>query len=174
MANQILLPAQVMSAQALVNSIGGKKIKKVFFQAEAKSISNNDITMGIIAYAAHKNSSQKWEIGNKVTATVDNTKPVQKFSMPLAFGNNEWTITNVSKKYKGETLKGLSLRKLQAIAIKMLIKIAKNKDLLKQTVLTYKAKISNNPHLEYDITLDTGTGSQVVNANPSPPAPPSE
>lgn len=174
MANQILLPAQVMSAQALVNSISGKKIKKVFFQAEAKSISNNDITIGIIAYAAHKNSSQKWEIGSKVTATVDTTKPIQSFSIPRAFANNEWTITNVTKMYKGETLKGLSMRKLQAIAVNMLNKIAKNKDLLKQTVLTFKAKSTPNPHLEYEVTIDTGVGSQVVNANPSPPAPPSE
>ena len=174
MANQILLPAQVMSAQALVNSIGGKKIKKVFFQVEAKSISSNYITVGIIAYAAHKNSTQKWEIGTKVTATVDNSKPVQSFSIPRAFANNEWTITNVTKKNKGESTKELSKRKQQAIAIKMLNRITKDKDALKKTVLTFKAKGTTNPHLEYEITIDTGVGSQLVNANPSPPAPPSE
>lgn len=173
MANQILLPAQVMSAQALVNSIPGK-IKKVFFQTEVKSISNNDMIVGIIAYAAHKNSTQKWEIGSKVTATVDNSKPVQKFSIPRAFANNEWTVTNVSKKNKGENAKGLSIRKQQALAVKMLNRIANNKDLLKKTALTFKARGTVNPHLEYDVTIDTGLGTQTAYTNPSPPAPPSE
>ena len=174
MANQIILPAQTISAQALVDSISGK-IKKIFFQCELKSIATNDATFGVVAYAARKNSSQKWDIGSKVSATVDGTKPIKTFALPLAFGNCEWVNSNVTKKRKKESTAAFSIRVKQAKAIKHLNKISKNKTVLKNTKLIFEAKKSSNPHMSFTISIDSGLGNPTsAYANPSPPAPPAE
>jgi hypothetical protein len=174
MPNQIILPAQTISAQELVNSISGK-IKKIFFQCELKSIINNDATFGIIAYAANKKNPQKWDVGTKVTATIDTTKPVKTFSLPLAFGNCEWVNSNSTKKKKGEGENDFSLRVDQSVSMKYLNKVSKNKELLKKTRLVFEAKKSSNPHISFTISIDSGIGNPTAaNANPSPPAPPAD
>jgi hypothetical protein len=174
MANQIIIPAQIMSAQELVNSISGN-IKKIFFQCEITGIKNNDVTCRIIAYAARKNSSQKWDVGKCVKASIDNTKPAKKFSIPISFGNCEWINTKAKKKRKGESKKAFNLRISQAAAINLLNRMANNKSKLAKTKLIFRAGKSSNPHLDFTVTIDSGIGSPTsAYANPSPPAPPAE
>lgn len=174
MANKIILPTQIMPAQALANSISGK-IKKIFFQTEIISISGDDATCRVIAYAANKKNPNKWDIGTKVTATADLTKPVKKFTLPLAFGNCEWVNTNVTKKRSGESGKAYQVRIKQAAAIKHLNKIADDKATLKKTKLIFKAKKWPNPHIDFTVYIDSGIGNPTsASANPSPPAPPEE
>lgn len=174
MANKIILPAQVMSVKELVDSLPGK-IKKVFFQTELISISNNDVIARIIAYAARKNQHQRWELGRKVVAAVDDTKSEKSFSLPIAVGNCEWVNTNVRNKRPKEPNSIYSERKAQAKAIKKIHRLTKNEDLIKTATLRFSARKSSNPHLEYSVTLDSGLGRpETAMANPSPPATPAE
>lgn len=172
MANLIILPAQTVSVKELVGSIP-KKIRKIFFQTELVSVNGNDITCRVIAYAAHKNIVQRWELGKKVSATVDPTGGTQTFTLPIAVGNCEWIMSNVRAKRKNETNAAFAIRKKQAAAIKKIHKLMRDKTLLKNASLSFSAKKSSNPHLEYAVTLDSGDGtSDTAYANPSPPATP--
>lgn len=149
MPNKIFLPAQKIQLSDLAASIPGGKIKKVFFQCELRSIANNDATFGVIAYAARKNFWGTWIIGNKVNCQDDPGKPVQQFDVVpnIAFGNNELVDHRLKK-------------------------MLKNKNKIMSSSLAFQAKVSQNPHITYDITLDDGTSTSVVSTNPSPPAAP--
>lgn len=175
MANQIIIPAQTMSALALASSITGK-IKKIFFQCEIMSLSGDDATVRIIAYAANKKgSSPRFEIGKKVSAAIDPSLPVQTFPVPQAMANCEWVETSIVSKKTNESKRNFANRINQANAIKQLNNLSKNKSALKKAKLTFKAKKSKNPHVYFSVTLDDGAGGTTTAiANPSPPATPVE
>ena len=172
MANQIIFPSQTIPAKELVRSLKGK-IKKIFFQCELVSVSNNDIMCRIIAYAAHRNLFQQWVVGKKVTAVVDTSKPVKALSLPIALANCEWSKTNVHVKKSGESNAAYNQRKQQTEGIKKIHQLSDSPSLLNNVKFSFKAGKSSNPHLEYSITLDSGDGTTYTSdAKPSPPAPP--
>jgi hypothetical protein len=173
MANQIIFPSQTISVKDLVKSLNGS-IKKIFFQCELVSVTNNDIMCRVVAYAAHRNVFQQWIIGRKVSAVIDPAGPVKSISLPLALGNCEWTKTNASIKRSGESNAEYKERKMQAEAIKKIHRMANDNATLKNASFSFKAGKSSNPHLDYTITLDSGDGSMYTSdAKPSPPAAPS-
>lgn len=169
MPNQVILPAQRLSLSDLKNSLPNQKIKKVFFQCELRSIANNNATFGIIAYAGKRNLGNKWVIGSKVSCQDDPSKPVQYFDIPIAFGNNElvdFDFTVAQKKSKKTNPNQVKQDELMSL-LNRIIK-SKDKEKLKNTFLLFKARLTKNPHITYDVSLD-GTSAAT---NPSPPAPP--
>jgi len=169
MANQVILPAQKLLLSDLKASFPNKKIKKVFFQCELRSISGNDATFGVIAYAGKRNPLNKWIVGTKVNCIIDEALPAQRFDIPLAFGNNElvdFNFDSKKKKSKKTSPKNISQDKLMS-AINRILK-SKDKSKLLDSILYLKPKLSRNPHIYYEVTMDT---SRTI-TNPSPPAPP--
>jgi hypothetical protein len=164
MANQVVLPAQKLRLSDLSASFPNKKIKKIFFQCEIKSISGNDVTFGVIAYAGKRKPGNKWIIGKKVTCQDDPTKPIQSFGIPLAFGNNELVDFNFKIKDKKIDSKNKKQDNLMAV----INKILKDPDKAKNTYLLLEARKTENPHIYYDVSLS----GLSATTNPSPPAPP--
>ena len=56
--------------------------------------------------------------------------------------------------------------------MKMSKKVCKDKKKLGESSLHFVAGISDNPHLEYSVTLEVDGVALSVNTKPSPPAPP--
>ena len=169
MANQVILPAQKLLLSDLKASFPNKKIKKLFLQCELKSISGNDATFGVIAYASKRNPLNKWTVGPKVTCEDDTSKPAMTFNLPLAFGNNELVDFNFdAKKKKDKKTDPKKIKQDKFMSeLNRILKRKSKKDLL-DTYVYIQPKITDNPHNLFDVTLDTTTAT----TNPSPPAPP--
>ena len=185
MANNILFPPQVMNLKDFTIQFPGPPYisQKIFFQCELRAITNGDAIFGVIAYPAWRKGNapkEPWIIGNKVTGiTVRPAGPHETFPVDsgstkdpfTAFGNNEILIPYPLVSKGGEKS---SYDIQHEKFIEALSKIVEDKELLKTATLEFKAKISENPHAEYDITLASSTSSTTLSTNPSPPAPPGE
>jgi len=173
MANQLILQQQKFKLSDITKefpSTGNVK-KKVFFQTELRSLANGDATFGVIAYASWKDGN-KWVVGSKVSGIDMGTPLILPFKPPLAFANNEVIlsakVSKKKKKKKKEPRKGRWNDLLKAMR-----KTCKDKKIPENAFLLFNAGISENPHLEYDVTLDLGNGNSLRAATkPSPPAPP--
>lgn len=169
MSNQIILSPQKFSFKDLISQFpSGKFKKKLFFQSELRVLANGDATFGVIAYPAWR-GKEKWSIGTKISG-IDTGKPdVIPFTPPLAFANNELLIaTKLSgKKRKKE-------KNVNQDLIRLMRKVCKSKKMIARSSFHFKATITKNPHLQYDVTLDTGDTTLTMQTNPSPPARPQD
>ena len=193
MAN-ILLPQQSIKVADLESQFPaqGFKTRKIFFHCELRKVEpNGDVVFGIIAYAGwrrNNNDRIPWEIGTipargqdvtggfVIIHPVDNgnADPAKRY---VAFGNNEihWEYHPRFKdkseekefKYKDDEKDPVFDKDFY----KQLKLILSDKDLLAKSILNFKAKISDNPHVTYTVALDSGA-TQV--ANPCPPNQPGE
>lgn len=174
MANQLLLPPQKFNYTEITDQFPktGNPKKKVFFQAELRSLAGGDATFGIIAYAAWKETG-KWVIGAKKVTGADAGVAVPiPFVPPVAFANNE-VVLSLSPRKKGKKSKKKDPKKGRWNEfMKLTRKLSKDKKQLEACTLLFETKISANPHLEYDVTLDVSGTSLTVSTKPSPPAPP--
>lgn len=178
MANQLLLPPQKFSYKEITDQFPktGNPKKKVFFQAELRSLANGDASFGIIAYAAWKDSG-KWVIGSKKVSGTDAGVAIPVlFIPPVAFANNEIVVSfkmakQVKKAKKKSKTKEPKKGRWNEFA-KLTRKLSKDKKLLAQSYLLFKTTITDNPHLEYNVTLEVNGTSLNVSTKPSPPAPP--
>jgi hypothetical protein len=155
MANEIILPAYKMAATVFADTLKKKAAKKKFiFQCELKQITKNDACFGLVGYPLNKVKG-KWKVGDRIDLIEDTSKKPYTFTPPLIFGNNELVSGQGGKTKPGSIYK----------RIKFLIK---KKQSLKDLELNFTPKVSDNPHVYYDITI----GRTSESANPSPPADP--
>lgn len=172
----LLLPPQKFQYKEITDQfpvIGNPK-KKVFFQAELRAIADGNATFGIVAYPAWREGN-KWVVGKKIDGKDTGAAPkIEPFTVPVAFANNEVVLTlNLSKKEKKKNKKKNPKKGRWTGLDKMARKACKNEKLLDKATLLFETKISENPHLEYTVTLDMGGGTSLpVSTKPSPPAPP--
>lgn len=185
MANQIILQPQKFKFLDLTKQFpsSSKLIKKVCFQCELKSLTNGNAIFGVIAYPAWKDTHGKWSIGTKINGEDIGEGKLVPFT-PVAFANNELLLSvKSSKKEEKEKKKKRKIKKcaedgtekspekklLQYVKI-----ISKDKKLAQKTFFRFDSKISDNPHIDHDVTLDMNGTTLNVNAKPSPPARPSD
>jgi len=181
MANQLILNPQKFNFGDLISQIPpGKFKKKVFFQSELRNLDNGDATFGVIAYAAWK-GKDKWDVGTKISGTDTGTPDIKPFVPPLAFANNELLLAaKFSRKKKKPKKKDNAAKQSSPAQLKkseflqLVKKVSKNKKLIAKTFFLFKASISKNPHLRYDVTLDFGGTTVELETNPSPPARPED
>ncbi len=176
MANQIILHPQQFNLSELLSQFpAGKFMKKIFFQSELRSLENGDAAFGVIAYPAWKKKN-KWMIGPKINGTDIGMPDVQPFTPPLAFGNNELLlVSDLSKKQRKKIKKEGKKDSPEAKKAewqRWIRKILKDKKLAEKSLFLFHGRISENPHLEYNVTLQTDETTLSMVANPSPPAPP--
>jgi hypothetical protein len=157
----------------LKKSIPNGNFKKIFFQCALNEIRNSgsdrEAVFSIIAYVGKRNIFQHWNVGTKVNCEIDTTVSPKEFKLsdydePIAFGNNEvydFTFTKNSTKTPKKIKQKELMRKIR--------KALNDPKISKTASLSLQAKISSNPHVTYDISID----STPVGANPSPPADPS-
>lgn len=191
---EIKLPQQVIKVADLDSQFPaqGFKTRKIFFQCELRRVEDNgDVVFGIIAYSAwrrNNNDRIPWNIGTVpargedvpggfvVSHPVDNGNP-DPARRHVAFGNNEiqWEyhprFANASEEKTYKQKDDEKERILETDFHNQLRKILGNKDLLAKSTLIFKAKISENPHVTYTVTLDSG---ETEVANPCPPNQPTE
>ncbi len=177
MANQLILPPQKIRYKEITDQFPttGNPKKKVFFQAELRSLAGGDATFGIVAYPAWR-VGNKWIIGKQVSGIdTAETPTIQPFTYPIAFANNEvflslsLTTKDRKKKKHNNPKKGR-----WSAFMKMARKACKDPKSIETATMLFETKISQNPHLEYSVTLDLGGTSLKVTTKPSPPAPPEE
>jgi hypothetical protein len=177
MAQKIIIPAHKVKLIDLKKSIPNGKFKKIFFQCALKEIRvsgvHREAVFAIIAYVGKRNIFQHWNVGSKVNCEVDDSVPAKEFNLadydePIGFGNNEaydFDFTLKQKKSKKADPKKIK----QDVLMRKIKKLLKDPEKSKTAFLTLKAKISSNPHVTYDVSID-GTAASL---NPSPPADPS-
>jgi len=178
MANQLILPPQKFKFSDLTSQFpsAGSPRKKVFFQSELRSLVNGDAVFGVVAYPSWKEGN-KWVVGTKVSGTDTGVAAPKPFVPPLAFANNEIVLA-VTLIKKGEKTKKKKKKKKEPRKgrwnglLKMTRKICKDKKMLEESFFHFEAGISDNPHLEYNVTLEINGSSLRVSTKPSPPAPP--
>ena len=177
MANQLILPPQKFRYKEITDQFPptGNPKKKVFFQAELRSLAGGDATFGIVAYPAWR-AGNKWIIGTKVpgedTGEMPKTVPL---TTPVAFANNEVFLSlSLTTKERKKNKKKNPRKGRWSAFMKMARKTCKDPKIAAEATLLFETKISENPHLEYNVTLDIGGTSIRVSTKPSPPAPPEE
>ena len=181
MANQIILLPQKFTYLDITKQFpSGKFIKKVFFQCELRSLAGGNATFAVIAYPGWKEPKSTWTIGTKVTGETTGAGKAIAFT-EVAFANNELLLaTKISRKNKKQHKKAENCNKknkeksAEQRLLEFVKNLAKDKALAKKSFFLFEGKISENPHIEYDVTLDMGGTTLNVNAKPSPPARPSD
>ncbi|MEO7923841.1 MAG: hypothetical protein ABIR30_09195 [Chitinophagaceae bacterium] len=177
MANQLLLPPQKFKLTDITDQFPktGTPKKKVFFQAELRSLANGDASFGVIAYPAWRDSG-KWVIGTKVSGSDAGAAVAKPFVPPLAFANNEvvfsFSMSEKSGKAKGKKHKKDPRKGRWNDLMKLAKKVCKDKKNMKESLLHFETSVSENPHLEYNVTLEVDGVALSVSTKPSPPAPP--
>ena len=167
MANQLLLPPQKFNYKEITDQFPttGNPKKKVFFQAELRSLANGNATFGIVAYASW-NYKGKWEVSSKPVKGVDvGTATPIPFIPPVAFANNEVVVSFKLKKKKN---KNRQWNRFEKLACKLL----KDQKSLDKATLPFETSIFKNPHLEYNVTLEVNGTTLSVATKPCPPASP--
>jgi hypothetical protein len=170
---QLILPPQKFRFRDITDQFpaGGNPKKKVFFQAEIRSVTGSNATFGIIAYPSWKDG-KNWVIGTKVIGIDTGGAPVtMNLNTHVAFANNEVLLSAGTKKKKNKKKKEPKKGRWSSFE-KMVKKSCKDPKQLESAELIFNSRISANPHLEYDVTMDFGTSTLMVSTNPSPPAPP--
>ena len=179
MANKLLLPPQKFNYKEITDQFPatGNPKKKVFFQAELRSLAGGDASFGIIAYPSWKETG-KWVIGKIIYGADAGVAVPIPFVPPIAFANNEvalsFSITKKSKKAKKKNKKKEPKKGRWNEFLKLARKLSKDKKGLEESTLLFETTISDNPHLQYDVTLDINGTSLKVSTKPSPPAQPEE
>ncbi len=181
MPSQLILPPQKFRYKDITDQfpVTGNPKKKVFFQAELRAISGGNATFGVIAYPSWKDGN-KWIVGTKVSGTDTGAAPkTEPLTVPVGFANNEVLLSlKLSKKNKKKKRKKRSRRNPRkgrwTELMRIVRKVSKDPKLLEEAELVFEARISENPHLEYDVTLDMGGTILSVETKPSPPAPPAK
>ena len=168
---QYSLPEQVFRFKDIMDQVPVEKglKKKIFFQAELQSLKNGVALFGVIAYPAWGNGN-RWELGYKITAAGPVAGEPHDFNTPIGFANNELSLTR-NKKKKGK--KNKEAKKQEKEFCKLLAKILESPKLAEKAQFRCKTSISENPHLEYDVTLEADGISISARTNPSPPGSPS-
>lgn len=177
MAQKIIIPAHKVKLTDLKGSIKNGKFNKLFFQCALKEIRNSgsdrEAVFSIIAYAGKRNIFQHWNLGKKVDCEIDTTLPPAKFNLadydgPIGFGNNE--VYDFDFTIKQKKSGKLDTKKIKQDNLMYQInKLLRDPEKSRSAFLSMKAKISSNPHVTYDLSID----ERAVSANPSPPADPS-
>lgn len=180
METQIILLSQKFSFKKLSDQFpaSGNPFKKIFFQSELRSIKNGTATFAVIAYPAWKGRKGRWVVGTKIDGEETGGSSPIPLTGPIAFANTELLFTTkADKKIKRvkkikknrckENAPGVNFRKL-------IKEIFRNSDLAKKSFFTFTPSISENPHIEFDVTLDAGGTLETARANPCPPAKPAE
>ena len=171
---KIILLSQTVTKSALLNSIPGKKIGKVFFQCILRELKDDTATFGLLAYAAKKNSpggSKNWELGTPVYCNPGPTNKNREFdpfqSDPVAFGNMEvrLKLEIAFGPYDADLKKQLG-RHAEKLGdfIQLLNKLPDDKEMI------FEGGLTENPHVDYTVSI-SGTDSS---ANPCPPFDPGE
>jgi hypothetical protein len=178
MASQLILPNQKFVYNDLIKQFPttGNPKKKVFFQAELRGISGSSATFGIVAYPSWKEAG-RWVVGNKVMGVDTGAVPqIIPFTEPIGFANNEVllsiTVTKKDKTKKVKRVKKNPRKGRWGQFARVANRFAADKETLNKAELIFRACVSENPHLEYDVSLDLGTSTLTVQTKPSPPAPP--
>lgn len=180
----ILLPPQLINLLDLTSQFPGPpyNVTKFVFQCELREVTTEgNVVFGVIAYPLWKRGNsprEQWRVGKKVRGL---TMPGQPQSFPInsgnpndpftAFGNNEilhWQIQSDDKEQYGKK-KEQNLKFLSLLDVTL-----KDKSMAEKSTLSFKAYVSENPHLSFDITLSTPTGSDTELADPCPPNQPGE
>ena len=175
---KIKLPPQSIDLLALVSQFPGAPFNntKFYFQLELREVTFwGKLIFGVIAYPAWRKGNsprERWIIGSKVTGTDTGAPPIVIPVDPpaIAFGNNEIFLR--APQYEKE----ISDQEVQNEKFIFLYnKVIENKELLAKSVLTTgNARLSKNPHIEYDVTLSSGGTSETALTNPCPPNRPGE
>lgn len=171
----ITLPQQKIMLKDLIARSDPKKTR-VFFQCEFRSLTATSATFGVIAYSAWENAREGWQIGKKVMGKDTEKVKSDTLKLPLAFTNNE-LLLYTPQAHKDLRQKPASQNKSFKNwdeFYKKLDKIHANEEWFQKCFLLFDARISDNPHIVYDVTLNAGDGTAItVSTNPSPPARPS-
>ncbi len=171
MANQIILNKQIFRFDEIAKLFPGDvKGKKVFFQAELQSLENGDAKFGIVAYAACGKDG-KWTVCGTVKGT-DMGEPQKMDFIPFALANNELVLGSGKKgkdKKKKKKKKDCDDGGERNAFLELYKKVAADPELAKKAVFSCTTSISKNPHLNYDVTLESGGTSARTRCNPSPP-----
>jgi len=176
MPNQIILNPQSFRFSDIIGQFpADRKVKKkVFFQAELQSLENGNAKFGIIAYPAWRTGGC-WEIGTKISGSEAGEGTLVNFAEPFGLANNELTLSPAKKKKKRKKKdKNNKMAKRTKAFLKHFNNIFCDKKLAEKAVFHCRTGISQNPHLEYDVTLESEGVSLRVKTNPSPPAMPVE
>jgi len=174
---QLILPPQKFVYKEIIDQFpaNGSPKKKVFFQAELRSLAGGNASFGVIAYPSWKEGN-KWMVGTKVEGKDTGAAPkMEPFTKPIAFANNEiiLSISLSKKKKKKKKNKKKDPRKGRwSEFMKMAKKACKDPALLEKSELLFVTRISENPHLEYDVDLTIDGTTLSVATKPSPPARP--
>jgi hypothetical protein len=178
MAGTLILPAQKFKYKDISDQFPptGNPKKKVFFQAELRAVANSSATFGVVAYPSWKEKGV-WVIGTKVSGMDTGAVPVSvPFTDPIAFANNEVllsiTVTKKNKKKNVKCAKKNPKKGRWAHFARQVNKLSKDKAQLAEATLLFTSSVSENPHLQYDVSLDMGTSVLTVSTKPSPPASP--
>jgi hypothetical protein len=168
--NQLILHSQTFRFLDIVDAFppDGVLKKKIFFQAELSAIDQGSVSFRIIAYPAWRLKG-KWVIGPKVNATESGNGSVLPFQEPLGFANNELPLAGYKKKMKKL---GKKEKKTYDEFARLFKKLLKDPKLAAKASFRCHTTISENPHLEYEVTLEADGTSVMISTNPSPPAPP--
>jgi hypothetical protein len=165
---QVILHSQIFRFNDIMDQFPAHKVtrKKMYFQAELNAIGDNEVSFHIIAYPAWRLKG-KWYVGQKICSAETGNGSVIPFKEPLGFANNEIILSGFNKKKAGKKAKKTH-RAFAAFASK----IARDQKLASIAIFRCHTWISENPHLGYDITLESEGTSLTLKSNPSPPAPP--
>lgn len=177
MANQLILPPQKFSYKEIIDQFPttGNPRKKVFFQAELRSLANGDATFGVVAYPSWK-TGKNWVVGNKVDGIDTGGQPkIELFTVPVAFANNEVLLSlSLSKKDRKKKKKRDPKKGRWSGLMKMARKASKDPKAAEHAILLFETRVSSNPHLEYSVSLEIDGTTLALSTKPSPPAPPEE
>lgn len=173
MANKLILNNQIFNISELICELpNGKFRKKIFFQSELRNLVNGDATFGVIAYPAWKETGKRWQVGKKISGRNTGNPTVIDFNPPLAFANNELLLAVPFSLKNRKKTKKLGLDKKMIRLLEMVRKITRDKEVAKKSFFSFETTISDNPHLEYNVTLESEGSSYSTRTNPSPPAKP--
>lgn len=147
---------------------GIKSRKKLFLQPELVMLDGGNAVFRVIAYPAWRVKGA-WVIGKKITSTETSNGSVIPFKEPLAFGNNEIPLSAYRMKRKKV---GKKIKKKYGAWERFFRRICGNPRLLESAVFRCHTRISENPHMEYDVTMESEGTAMQWESNPSPPAKP--
>jgi hypothetical protein len=180
----ILLPPQLINLPALTSQFPGPpfNVTKFVFQCELRDVTTaGDVVFGVIAYPLWKRGNsprEKWTIGKKVSGF---TMPGLPQSFPIisansndpftSFGNNEILIWHIQPDEKEQYGK---VKQQNQKFVDLFTEVLKDKGLAEKSTISLKAYVSENPHISFDVTLSSPTGTESETADPCPPNQPGE
>jgi hypothetical protein len=168
---QLVLHSQVFRFNDIFDQLPAKKNmrKKIYFQSELVQVENGTAVFAIAAYPAWCTASG-WVIGKKVQAAESGNGSVVPLKEPIGFANNEMPLAGYKLKKKQVAKK---IRKDYLAFERYFRRIARDPKLAANAIFRCHPGISENPHLEFDVTLESEGTAVRWGANPAPPGKPS-